>query len=60
MNTFEVYLYGLKKPTSVKADIFDMNENWITFYDNSVSSDVKIVAIFAAGDVRCVIRKDKQ
>lgn len=60
MNTFDVYLYGLKKPTPVKADIFDMNEDWITFYDNTGPSDVKIVAIFAAGDVRCVIRKDEQ
>ena len=60
MKTFEVYLYGLKKPTQVKADVFDTNDDWITFYDQSISSDIKIVAMFAATDVRCVIRKDEQ
>lgn len=60
MNIFEVYLYGCKKPTPVKADVFDTSDDWITFYDQSVASDVKIVAIFSATDVRCVIRKDEQ
>lgn len=60
MNTFEIYFYGQKKPTLVKANIFDMSDKWVTFYDNSMPSDIKIVAIFAASDVMYVLRKDEQ
>lgn len=59
MNTFEITLNGRKTPTIVKADVFGYSCDWITFYDQSVASDTKIVAIFAASNVICVIRKDK-
>ena len=57
-NTFEITLYGQKKPTIVKADVFGISDGWITFYDNSVASETKIVAIFSAANVLCAIRKD--
>lgn len=59
MNTFEVTFHGQKRPIIVKADYFSPDARWITFYDKSVASDVKIVAVFSAENVLCVIRKDK-
>lgn len=58
MNTFEIILYGRKKSTIVKADVFGISDGWIIFYDNSVASETKIVSIFSAANVLCVIRKD--
>lgn len=43
---------------TITADRFAFDNGWITFYDTSDPSDVKIVAIFAASNVLCVIRKD--
>lgn len=60
MNTFEVTLYGRKNPTFVKADTLGYGDDWVTFYDQTVASGVKIVAIFSATDVLCVIRKDER
>lgn len=58
MNIFEVTFHGQKRSTIVKADYFSPDARWITFYDKRVASDVKIVAIFSADNVLCVIRKD--
>lgn len=60
MNTFEITFHGQKRTTIVKADVFGMDNGWITFYDKSVASDVQIVAIFAASNVLCVVRKDNK
>lgn len=59
MNTFEITFYGRKTPMIVKADaVSGVVDDWITFYDRSIASETKIVAMFSATHVLCVIRKD--
>lgn len=59
MNTFEITFYGQKKTMTITADIFGIDNGWITFYDRGNVADIKIVAIFSSTNVMCVVRKDK-
>lgn len=60
MDTFEVTFYGRKTPMIVKADaVSGVVDDWITFYDRSAISETKIVAVFNATHVLCVIRRGR-